>query len=95
MRISPRSHPVAFKYLTTKGFAPPSSTSAVDLPEIGPILDSLISNSNDDYLYLLVSTFLDVLRSFYPHDDAQVTLNNFISERYPKVSSESRSCILG
>ena len=95
MRVSPRSHPVAFKYLTTKGFAPASATSAVDLPEIGPILDHLISDSNDDYLYLLVATFIDVLRSFYPHDDAQVTLNTFISERYPKTSAESRSCLIG
>ena len=95
MRISPRSHPVAFAYLTTKGFAPPGSTSPVDLVEVGPILDHLISDSNDDYLYLLLPIFLDVVRSFYPHDDAQVTLNNFISGRYPKATSESRACLLG
>ena len=95
MRISPRSHPVAFKYLTTKGFAPAGSTSPVDLAEIGPILDHLISDSDDDYRYLLVPIFLDVIRSFYPHDDAQVSLNNFISERYPRAGSESRACVIG
>ena len=95
MRISPRIHPLAFKYLTTKGFAPSGSTASVDLPEIGPILENLISDSNDDYLYMLVPILLDTVRSFYPHDDAQVTLNNFIRDRYPRVSSEARSCLIG
>ena len=54
---------MAFRYLTTKGFAPSGSASPVDLPEIGPILDHLVSDSNDDYLYLLIPTLLNVVRS--------------------------------
>ena len=95
MRISPRTHPITFKYLTTKGFAPSGSTSPVDLVEVGPILENLISDSNDDFLYVLVPIFLDVVRTYYPHDDAQVTLNKFISERYPKSTTEARVCIIG
>ena len=63
MRVSSRTHPVAFRYLATKGFAPSGSASPVDLPEIGPILDHLVSDSNDDYLYLLIPTLLNVVRS--------------------------------
>ena len=95
MRISPRSYPTSFGYLTSKGFAPPGSTSPVDVPPIAPILDHLISESKDDHLYLLVPIFLDTVRAFYPHDDALVTLNNFITERYPDPNSESRACLLG
>ena len=83
-----------FKYLTTKGYAPPSSTGSVQLPPLRPLLEGFISESKDDYLYILKPVLLDLLSEFYPHDDAVVTFNEFISDRYPNSTSESRSCAL-
>ena len=95
MQISAYQHPITHGYLTSKGYAPPNSSLPAALPPIEPLLSGLFSDSSDDYRYLMLPVFLDHIRSFYPHDDAVVSFNNFISERYPKPSSESRSCILG
>ena len=95
MRISVFLHPITHGYLIEKGYAPPNSTLPVEMPPIEPLLSGLFSESSDDYRYLMLPVFLDLIRTFYPHDDAVVSFNNFISERYPKPSSEARSCILG
>ena len=95
MRISPNLHPVTHAYLTSKGYATPGTTTSVDLPEFGPFLENLFVDSEDNFQYLLKPVLLDLFSVFYPHDDCVVTLNNFISERYPTPNSESRSCSLG
>ena len=95
MRISPFVHPIAFKYLTEKGYAPTGVMLPVGLPPIEPLLDGLFSTSSDDHRYLMLPVFLDIIRTYYPHDDAVVCFNEFISDRYPDPTSESRSCILG
>ena len=94
MRVSPHLHPNAFRFLTTKGYAPPSSTTSVDLPSVQLLLENAISEHKDDYLYVLKPVLLDLLSEFYPHDDVIVTFNEFLSDRYPNSTSESRACAL-
>ena len=95
MRISRFLHPITYEYLVEKGYAPANTSVPAELPPMDPLLRGLFSDTSDDYLYLMKPVFLDIIRTYYPHDDAVVCFNNFISDRYPKSTSESRSCILG
>ena len=85
-------HPKSFLFLKSAGFV--SSGSVAPLPDLESFLNSLVSVSEDDQNYVLIPLLMEVLAAFYPAQDTQFTLNEYISELFPKRDAISRKTLL-
>ena len=80
-------HPKSVEFLTSAGFI--SSDAVAPLPDLTSFLSRWISPSVDDQNYLLVPIILEILSAFYPAQDAQFTLNEYISIQFPEKNESS------
>lgn len=81
-------HPKAHAFLSTSGFVSQSSPSD-SLTGLDILIHSIFSNTSDDQKYLLIPTILDVLHSFYPHQDVLFTLNEYMYDIYSEFDDST------
>ena len=85
-------HPKSIEFLASAGFI--SSDTVAPLPDLTTFLSRWISPSADDQNYLLVPIILEILSAFYPAQDTQFTLNEFISIQFPEKNEVSHQNLL-
>ena len=85
-------HPKSFAFLTSAGLVGPDSVAP--LPDLESCLRSALSVSEDDQNFLLIPMLLEILAAFYPAQDTQFTLNEYITTLYPVRNAKSHSELL-
>ena len=85
-------HPKSIEFLASAGFI--SSDTVAPLPDLTTFLSRWISPSVDDQNYLLIPIILEILSAFYPAQDAQFTLNEYMSIQFPEKNESSHQRLL-
>ena len=85
-------HPKSLAFLTSSGLV--GSDNVCPLPDLEAILRSSITSSVDDQNYVLIPMLMEVLAKFYPAQDTQFTLNEYITSQFPERSESSYSALL-
>ena len=93
MQIFRHNHPKTFKFLTENLLLPPNASFG-PFPDLSGLLSVIVSPSSDDQKYILIPTILEILSTFYKHQDAVYTLNEYISEQFPEYDEQSHEALL-
>ena len=93
MRINRFSHPIGYNFLKSLGFV--SNQTSTELPDLECLLETLLNSSDDCQLYILRPLLLEVLSDYYPFQDVQYALNEFIQACFPTCTVESDTRIRG
>ena len=85
-------HPKSLSFLKAAGLVGPDSVAP--LPDLEAFLRSTITSSEDDQNYLLIPIIMEILAAFYPAQDTQFTLNEYITSQHPVRNDKSYSELL-
>ena len=90
MLVSKYTHPRTFQFLVSEGFIPDDPRcQAHELAAASALLRGLLDKSADCQRYILKPLILEILSVFYVHQDAQFTLNAYLTDLYPEYGSDS------